>query len=405
MPNICIIPSADRSGQANLIHHYCKIGWNVYLPKHETGNLNWKKTATWPGLLCRSLKNPNYRNLDLHGFKRTEDNIFGEDRFIQLEDNGPLYEDQSIVCELVDFEKEAISIDAFHTLRGSDDYLRGALALAKKHFPDAVWISSTISPYSQAPPLGIAPENVCRMMPAKYIPDYSDKNFFDFYPSGFEFDLLNVQRNKTQRSGFASFNHNFQLRYPEEFKFFKKLNKKLYKSGITIPNFGGNTIGQGADIKYSQAGFTKIDYASLRERFLLFFKGAHHFAVTWPTLSIRQAAKQNTALKAVVIFKENDYGSGVVWYALTAGTPIITHQRYVDATNAHDIIIHDYNSIIVNSVEEAADAVLKLEDDPEYLNKLCQGMKETFVNLTKDGYWDEFRKFIHETLTAKKSFN
>jgi hypothetical protein len=402
MPNICIIPSGDRSGQANLIHFYSKIGFNVYLPAHGTGGLNWKRTATWPGLLCRSLKNPNYRNLDLHGFKWTENNIFGEDRFIQLEDNGPLYEDRSIACELVDFKKEKVSIDAFHTLRGMDDYLKSALSLAKKYFPNAKWISSTISPYSQTPPLGRVPENVCRMMPAKYVPDYLDKNFFDFYPSGFEFDLLNVKKNETPRTGFASFNHNFQLRYPEDFRFFRKLNKKLRKHKLTIPNFGGNTIGQGADIKYSRASFTKIDYASLRERFLLFFKGAHYFHLTWPTLSIREAAQLNTQLKAVIIFKENDYGSGVVWYAMLASTPIITHQRYVNDTNAQDIIIHDYNSIIVNTEDEAVEAVLRLEKDEEYLNKLISGMRETYNKLVTDGYWDKFGEFVRKVLQADK---
>ena len=398
MPNICIIPSGDRQGQANLIHHYCKIGWDVYLPEHGTGNLNWKKTATWPGLLCRSLKNPNYRNLDLHGFKRTEGNIFGEDRFIQLEDNGSLYEDRSIACELIDFEKEKVSIDAFHTLRGMDDYLKSALALAKKYFPNAAWISSTISPYSQTPPLGRVPENVCRMMPAKYVPDYSDKNFFDFYPSGFEFDLLNVKKDETPRTGFASFNHNFQLRYPEEFRFFRKLNKKLRKHKISVPNFGGNTVGQGADIKYSQASFAKIDYTSLRERFLLFFRGSRHFHLTWPTLSVRNAARKTAQIKASVVLKPNDYGGGVVWYSLISGTPIITHQRYVDATNAQDIIIHNHNSIVVTTVDEAAKAILRLERDEEYLNKLINGMRATYRKLVPPEYWEKFRVFIQKSL-------
>jgi hypothetical protein len=336
--------------------------------------------------------------LDIHGFERTEDDIFGEDRFIQLEDNGPLYEDRSITCELVDFEKEKISIDAFHTLRGMDDYLKNALSLEKKYFPNAAWISSTISPYSQIPPLGAISENVCKMMPAKYIPDYSDKNFFDFFPSGFEFDLLNVKKNEAPRSGFASFNHNFQLRYPEEFRFFRKLNKKLRKNGISVPNFGGNTIGQGADIKYSQAGFTKIDCNSLRERFLLFFKGAHNFAVTWPTLSVREAARKTAQIKASVVLKPNDYGGGVVWYSLISGTPIITHQRYVDATNAQDFIVHDYNSIVVTTEDEATEAILRLERDEEYLNKLINGMRETYSKLVTPEYWEKFRVFVQKSL-------
>jgi hypothetical protein len=398
MPNVCIIPSGDRSGQANLIQFYSKIGCDVYLPRYGTGGLDWKKTATWPMLLTRSLRQPNKRNLEIHGFDRTEDVIFGEDRFIISEDNGPLYRDSAVKCEIIDFEKERVPIDIFQTLRG-DKYLESAIKFSKKYFPEAKWVSSTISPYNPTPPLNLYSKNVCRMMPGKYDPRlYQDANYFDIYPSGFEFDLLNVKQSNSPRSGFASFNHNFQLRYPEEFKFFKKLNKKLRRNGLTIPNFGGNTIGQGADIKYSRAGLANINYASLRERFLLFFKGAHHFAVTWPTLSIRQAAQMNTQLKAVVIFKENDFGSGVVWYALTAGTPIITHQRYVDATQAHGLIVHDKNAIIANTVDEAAKAVLKLEKDEKYLMKLSQGMQETFQNLVNDEYWKKFEEFVERAI-------
>ncbi len=399
MPNICIIPSGDRSGQVNLIHFYSKAGFGVFLPAHGTGGLDWKKTSTWPMLLVRSSRQPEKRNLEIHGFERTDENIFGEDRFVVTEDNGPLYPDSNINCEIIDFEKEKVPIDLFHTLRGSDDYLEKAMEFSKKYFPDAKWISSTISPYSSNPLLNLYSKNICRMMPGRYAPQlYQDANCFDFYPSGFEFDLLNVKKNDASRSGFASFNHNYQLRYPEEFKFFRKVNKKLRKHNVVIPNFGGNTIGQGADIKYSRAGIAKINYASLKERFLLFFRGAHHFALTWPTLSIREAAQLNTRLKAVIIFKENDYGGGVVWYALMASTPIITRQSYVDATDAQDIIIHDYNSIVVTNEDEAVEAALRLERDGEYLNKLVSGMQATYEKLITPEYWEKFENFVAKAL-------
>jgi hypothetical protein len=400
MFSVCIIPSGDRQGQVNLIHHYCRIGWNVYIPKHGTGNFDWKKTATWPALLCRSLKNTDKRNLDIHGFERAEDNIFGEDRFIQLEDNGPLYEDQSTVCELVDFEKEEISIDAFHTLRGSDDYFERAMEFSKKYFPDAKWISSTIAPYSATPPLNLYSKNVCRMMPGKYDPQlYQNANYFDLYPSGFEFDLLNVDRKTISRKGFASFNHNYQIRCPKEYKFFKKVNKRLPSFNLHITNYGSNAPGQGADIKYSQ-GYSqeKDSFRHCVEKFKYWLKGVHDIDYKWPTLSIRQAAQQNTQLKAVVLFKETDWGGGVVWYAMSANTPIVTHRRYVEATNAQDVILHDYNSIVVTTEDEAVEAILRLERDEKYLNKLINGMRETYSKLVAPEYWEKFRVFVQKSL-------
>ena len=97
MANVCIIPTGDRSGQANMIDHYCRLGFKVYFPLHGTGGLDWKNIATWPALLSRSLSDPQKRNLALHGFKRKEKSyekipllkrllpggdLFGEDRFI-----------------------------------------------------------------------------------------------------------------------------------------------------------------------------------------------------------------------------------------------------------------------------------------------------------------------------------
>ncbi|MBU2025117.1 MAG: hypothetical protein ABIC19_00910 [Patescibacteria group bacterium] len=385
--NVCIIPSGDRSGQANMIHHYSKIGCNVFIPKHDTADINWATTATWPALLTRSISQPNKRNLEIHGFKRKENwmifgkiisgNMFGEDRFIVEENNGPLYENKKIRCELVDFRKQRIKIDLFHTLRCSRGVLRKALKFSNQYFPRAAWVSSTLMPGCHEA-VGRELKNICKTMPLpeSYWIEYKNLNCFDCYPSGFEFDLLNVKLNRKKRQGFASFCHNYKKRYPGDFIFLKNINSRLKDKGIYIPNYGGNVWAQGADIKYNRKGFTG----------------------DLPTLSIRQAARLTAKLKAVIQFKQADYGGGVVWYALMARTPIITHRQYVKNTGGKDLIIRDRNAVIVNTEKEAAKAILKLERDRRYLEKLVNGMDKVYASLVNDKYWQNFKIFINRAL-------
>lgn len=394
--SVCIIPSGDRSGQANLIHHYSMIGWNVCLPLHGTGNLDWSRISTWPALLTRSTEQREKRNLDIYGFERKGNlvilgrtlwgDMFGEDRFIAEEDNGPLYSDRSISAQLIDFEKTPIKIDAFHTLRAPDNLFKQAIKFQRKYFPKASWITSTIfSDHHRAGEMKF--KNVCKMLPANYEDKYRDLNHFDCYPSGFEFDLLNANEpapaqesgdgRSSQRDGYASFVHNFRQRYPEDYRLIADLNARLKKHGIFIPNYGGNISGQGADTKYSRRGPTG----------------------RLPTLSIRAAAQLNRKLKAVVIFKQADYGGGAVWYALMAGTPIITHQKYLDATCAQQVLVHEKNSLIVNTTEEALEAILRLERDPAYYQSLQKGMEETLPAFVNEGYWSKFRAFAERAIT------
>lgn len=385
--NVCIIPSGDRSGQANLIHHYCKIGCNVFLPLHGTGGLDWSKIATWPALLARSTKDPKKRNLEVHGFSRKGNAVilgrtlwgdfFGEDRFIQEEENGPLYSEADISCELVDFAKNNVRIDVFHTLRSPDSLFKQARQFQKRYFPKAAWITSTIfSDHHLAG--GQQFNNVCKMLPANYAEMYKDLNHFDCYPSGFEFKLLNILNSSETRSGYASFVHNFSRRYPEDHSLLNELNGMLTKEGIYIPNYGGNISGQGADTKYSKCG----PNGKLQ------------------TLSIREAARLNTKLKAVVIFKQADYGGGAVWYALMAGTPIITHRQYIKATGAEKVLVHNVNALIVNNAREAADAILMIEKDDKNLERLQDGMKKVFLDLVNDAYWKNFENFVAKSIDS-----
>ena len=383
--NVCIIPSGDRSGQANLIHHYCKIGCNVFLPLHGTGSFDWSRIATWPALLTRSTKTPKKRNLEVHGFSRKGNTViwgrtlwgdfFGEDRFIKEEENGPLYSDPSVTCEIIDFTRSTPRIDIFHTLRSPDALFKQAIKFQQKYFPGAAWITSTIfSDHHLAD--GRQFKNVCKMLPANYADMYQDLNHFDCYPSGFEFDLLNVPASSEKRSGYASFVHNFSRRYPEDHRLLAEVNSLLAKEGIYIPNYGGNISGQGADTKYSERG----PNGKLQ------------------TLSIREAARLNTTLKAVIIFKQADYGGGAVWYALMAGTPIITHRQYVKATCAEKVLVHNVNTLIVSNAREAAEAVLMIENDHEQLKRLQNGMKEVFSDLVNDGYWKNFENFVSKSI-------
>jgi len=384
--NVCIIPTGDRSGQANLIHHYSKIGFKVYLPLHGTGGLDWKGIATWPALLTRSTKNQARRNIEIHGFNRKDNfvvlgrtlagNFFGEDRFLLSEDNGPLYGNNDVTCELVDFERERIHVDLFHTLRGSDRTFKRSISFQERYFPKAKWITSTIFSNHHLPGKR-KPANVCKMLPANYDELYRELNCFDCYPSGFEFELLNVRSNSGEpRKGFASFNHNFKARYPEDYKLLAETNKLLKQHDIFIPNYGGNISGQGADTKYHSGGPT----GSL------------------PTLSIREAANLNTRLKGIVVFKQADYGGGVIWYALMAGTPIVTHQKYLDVTHAGRILTNGYNTAVVNTPEQAAEMIVRLNEDAAFAKKLASGMQQTFRDIITDEYWKKFRVFAERAL-------
>lgn len=368
--NVFIFPTDDRSGQATLIHHYQKLGHNVFIPMYGTFGLNWKRIATWPGLLCKSLSDPSLLNIHRHLFVRDNSTMFGEDFFVRLVKHDKMYE-EDVSCELV-CENTIPHIDVFHTLRGGEAYLDLYFKIASTHMPAAKWVSSTFNQHSSTPG-NYKPKNAAKFIPAPYENHHEDVNNVCLVASNFEGSLLHAEN--YERNGFASFNHNFQQRQPIDYALFSEMNSMLVGK-IEVKNFGGNIRTQGADIRFSGAnGITGND----------------------ATLTPPEAYSLTRSLNAIVHFKADDWGGGVFYYALNCHTPIITTQRYIDASNSKNFLINGKNCIIVNTPREAADAVLSL-DKTELTKKLISGMEEVQKTVQGQDYWSRWERFLESIL-------
>lgn len=375
--NVLIFPTDDRSGQASLIFHYQKLGHKVFIPKHGTFGLNWKRIATWPALLCKTPEDPTKRNFDIHGFVRSEENLFGEDFFLAslFVKNASLYEDD-VSCELID-ESFAGHIDVYHTLRGGEAYLHLYREIIAKKFPDAKWISSTFNQMTSEPQ-GFKPTNAAKLIPAPYENHHVDVNNVCLMSVDFEQRLLSMNDKfveVTPHVDFASFNHNFAERQPEDFRLFMKMNQLFVDMGGTeVPNFGGNIRTQGADVRFS---------------------GNQGITGKFSTLTPRQAYLLTARrVRAVVHFKSDDWGGGVFYYSLNAGTPIVTTQRYVRASNSEKYLKNDVNCCIINTPEEAAKALYKLKTNDAYRNRLADGMQAMCESIFSQEYWDRWQAFL-----------
>lgn len=371
--NVFIFPTDDRSGQASIIYHYARLGHRVYVPMHGTFGLNWKRIATWPSLLCKSSEYSAKRNIELYGFERKEETLFGEDFFLQsFSRDLELYEDE-ITCQIVD-ETFSEKIDVFHTLRGGEAYLQHYFDVAKLKFPFAKWVSSTFNQHTSQPG-GFKPKNCAKMIPAPYEEHHSDVNNVCVMATDFERRLLCVDYDDNQcpQTKFASFNHNFANRQPQDFVLFCQMNALLAsKRHFEVPNFGGNIRTQGADVR---------------------FAGTNGITGNFDTLTPRQAYLLTSKLSASIHFKADDWGGGVFYYCLNSGTPIITTQRYIDASNARKYLVNEKNCIVVNTPDEACSAVMLLENEKTQKN-LSSGMEEMKNNVFCEDYWMRWERFL-----------
>jgi hypothetical protein len=366
MKNILIFPTDDRLGQLSAIHHYNMVGCNVYIPKLNTFNLNWGLIACWPSLLS---KDPDTGSLNL---KSSPDInlVFGEDFFL-LNDKLQPNLDTNLSCKLIDEKDlEQIEIDIFHTLRGAESHLKHYFSLKEKYFPNAKWVSSTFNTYDSNPG-NRNPSNIAKILPASY-ENRGGENQFKFFCSDIELELFNINRSCDRVPIVASFNHNFHIRQPQEYKLFCKMNEILRSSNVEVENYGGNIRGVGADIRYSQGGPTG----------------------NYKTLSPPECLNFISRLSAIVHFKQTDWGGGVFFHALHTNTPIITTKSYVGASNSSSYLVNNYNCIIVGNEKEAADAVLALINDQQLQKKLSFGMSELKSTIFNHAYWSNWSKFI-----------
>lgn len=370
--NVLIFPTDDRLGQVSVIEHYSRLGHAVFVPKFGSLNLKWKNIAQWPALLC--LDPSGTRNLEKHGFAVQEE-CFGEDVFL-TRDRIEINKSLPVVNICDEDSLRRVKFDVYHTLRGAEKYLSQYAEIMKSiGSADAKWISSTMNPFDMLPNR-MLPHGVARIIPAQYEKYRYPCPTFNLACLNKEFDLLGVSSKDASRTGeVASFNHNFHVRHPEDYRLFEEMNRLLARQGQeTVINYGGNIRGQGADVRYSNGGPVG----------------------NWPTLSPVENLKKYGSISAVVHFKQTDWGGGVFFHALHTLTPIITTRRYVEASNSFDYIVDGINSIVVNgnNPESAADAVMKLRKSSGSLQEGMKLIRDKLINETYWQSWDSFLKSL-----------
>jgi len=371
--NIFIFPTDDRSGLTSMIYHYSKLGHKVFVPQPGTLGLKWEKIATWPMLLCKSSIDKSKRNLDFYPFQENN-SFFGEDFFLKTFKSSCLY-DEDVSCEIIDLNEKNPKIDIFHTLRGGEESLLHYFKIANEYFPNAKWVSSTMNAWNHDPG-NHRPKNVAKFIPANYESKHTNVNNVNVFCVNFETKLLDIDSefNVVDSLQFASFNHNFEVRQPDDYKFFVKMNLILKEKNIEeVKNFGGNIRSAGADIRFSEKNGVTGKFS---------------------TISPRQSYKITKNLKAAVHFKQTDWGGGVFYYCLNSGIPIITTKKYVLSSNSTNYLIDKINSIIVETPHEAAEAIEKIFKNPDYENNLKSGMEEMNLKIFNRYYWEAWEKFL-----------
>lgn len=363
--NILIFPDGDRHRICDLIYHHNYIGNKVYFPVFGIDkSIDWKRCAQWPILLTTNTQTSDL-NIDL--YKLESENLhLGEDYFIDLE---PIirHNVKDVACSFIDPLSCDIKIDIVHFLldggSSADSARRNYInKICQKH--NAKQVSSAMVPFrndnlQQNALIGIP--SICETR------EYLHK--FSMCPTDYEFKILGVDLDvKRQKHGFASFNHNFQDRHPEDFVFQSQVNSLLPQDNKII-NYGGNTRQVGADVRQCSVGHGR-----------------------YITLSPRTALEKILSLYCVVLFKENDWGSGVIWNTLITKTPVIVRKHYFYKTNLNKYFVANKHCIVIESPQEAMKELTEFNDDKfEFFQNNLIDLYSTLVN---DDYWQRFKLFI-----------
>lgn len=364
LSNVFIIPSDDRQLQANLIYHHNKVGNAVFTLKPNCVEyLDWNRISLWPSLLTFS--SSGKLNIDEHGFGKQTPRM-GEDFFLLLQ-KIEQHCKTNITCDMIDPLVDDVKIDVVHLLRGSryPHYKTLAKKICERF--NAKLISSEMTPF-QSDTGDNNIKNALIPVPSA-CEDRTYENKLKIYPTTYEFDILGVELNLTdKRSGFASFNHNFAERSPDDFLFQQQVNKFLPQES-QITNYGGNVRKVGADIRESSRG-------------------------VYNTLSPRQAAKKFTEIKCAVLFKENDWGGGVVWNSFVSGTPLIVREEYYNKTNLCKLYTKDVHCLVVKTPQEAAEKLLLIDDCQfKFYFDNIRSLNQELVN---DEYFQRFYEFVNQ---------
>jgi len=244
--------------------------------------------------------------------------------------------------------------------------------LSDRYFKNAVWISSTLNACDHNPQ-ALKANKYAKILPANYETTVRGMNIFC---TDVEWKLLVITKSVDlydRQPVVASFNHNYHVRQQQDFALFTAMNDKLHSLGKEkVINYGGNIRAMGADIRYSHDGPTG-NYA---------------------TLSPKENLEKIQTLSAIVHFKGTDWGGGVFFHALHSSTPIITTSRYIQNSNSYEYLIDGYNCIVVNDVDEATKAVVKITSDIDLRNKIIDGMRQMKLRIFNAEYWSMWKKFI-----------
>tara|TARA_R110001583_G_scaffold5598_25_gene30191 strand:+ start:4163 stop:5317 length:1155 start_codon:yes stop_codon:yes gene_type:complete len=375
--NILILNN-NRKDTTSLVYHYCKLGHNVFYPMPFAENiLKWEGHCLWPMLLSWSAEDPSVTNFEYHQFSKLENLPYGEDKFLFLEEWVDPIADHDVKLKLIDFKKENTKIDAYHITDAAADDWETFSAYINKYIPNAIKIDSGFNHFSIN--RVESSENICEYLPASFegIGKYYGKNSVKFYRHSHEIKVLGIDpeefhTNKRLNNNFYSFNHNFSVRHPEEFKVFEIFKNWFSTKDITLHNFGGNKRGVGADIEFS---------------------GDDGLTGNFVTLSPRSAAIKHLNSRATIHFKGTDWAGGVEAYARFTFSPLIVLEEYSGGTNLNQFDRDDSSIFTCKDLLEGCFYITKLLDNDFYLTCLEKN-KKLEQKIFSEEYWNSWKSFL-----------
>jgi hypothetical protein len=368
-----LILDKDNRDVVSLTYHYCTLGHNVMFP--APGTPGWNNSPLWPRILLRTTHDPSVRHVDLCQPTTEELNAFGEDSFLIDELSAIVpYSRNDVTCELVDVREVGRQIDVWHSTPNATGILDGCMSVAGEFFPRAKWISSSMHHFDAS--LKGNPQNIVRFLPASYHAVGSDRNACNMYRHPFEAELLwaPARGDESSTNGFASLNHNFSLRHPNEYGMFVELNKRLVAAGKEpVVNYGGNVQARGADPKYS---------------------GKNGLTGKFETLSPRQALFKYSESKAIVHLKGYDWAGGVPTGCRIVGCPLVALRKYVHASGSSELLVHNETCLLADNVDQLLDHVYALDNDQQLRARLASNSVALNDVLFNDVYWNSWRSML-----------
>jgi len=374
--NILILNN-NRKDTTSLAYHYCKLGHSVFYPMPFADNiLNWDGHCLWPMLLSWSAEDPSVTNFEYH-FSNLENLPYGEDKFLFLEDWVDPIADRDVFVKLLDFNKENIHIDAYHITDAAADDWEHFGPFIEKYIPNAKRIDSGFNHFSVERVKDS--DNICEYLPASFegVGRKLGKNSVGFYRHSHEIKVLGIDPDLHHfedrlNNNFYSFNHNFSVRHPEEFKIFETFRNWFAGKNINLYNFGGNKRGVGADIEFS---------------------GNNGLTGNFMTLSPRSAVLNHLNSRATIHFKGTDWAGGVEAYARFTYSPMIVLGVYTDGTKLNQFQREGSSIFSCRDLFDGCYYITRLLNDQFYADCIEQN-KRVESKIFSEEYWKSWKVFL-----------